>query len=85
MVAGQLFKLTHYPQKSTPAASDRLIAELMYTLRMQTTDPAPKAAVIDELMSGAEYLESLRDGRAARAVSETLGDLVSRCINSTAA
>src|SRR5437867_1632716 len=42
---------------------------------MQTTDPAPKPPVVDELMSGAEYLDSLRDARAVYLYGERVDDV----------
>ena len=42
---------------------------------MQTTDPAPKPPVVDELMSGAEYLDSLRDTRAVYLYGERVDDV----------
>src|SRR5438094_4405906 len=44
-------------------------------MRMQTTDPAPKSPVVDELMSGVEYLDSLRDARAVYLYVERLDDV----------
>ena len=44
-------------------------------MRMQTTDPAPKPPVVDELMSGVEYLDSLRDARAVYLYGERVDDV----------
>src|SRR5437773_5316199 len=53
-------------------------------MRMQTTDPAPKSPVVDELMSGVEYLDSLRDARAVYLYGERVDDVTTHtaCRNS---
>ena len=42
---------------------------------MKTADPAAKPAIVDELMSGAEYLASLRDDRAVYLYGERIADV----------
>jgi aromatic ring hydroxylase len=42
---------------------------------MTATEPAMEPAAVDELMSGAEYLESLRDGRAVYLYGERISDV----------
>jgi aromatic ring hydroxylase len=42
---------------------------------MKTADPAGKPAIVDELMSGAEYLASLRDDRAVYLYGERIADV----------
>src|SRR5919198_166111 len=44
-------------------------------LPMQTTDPAPKPAIVDELMTGAEYMASLHDSRAVYLYGERVDDV----------